>query len=558
MWNYVLLSTVVLFVSLLYHCYFNRPVSVIEHPNAHYDYIIVGAGTAGCVVASRLSEISNVTVLLVEAGGYFGWISSVPILAPMMQGTEVDWAYSTEPQSFSSTGFWNNVQNVPRGKGLGGSGQMNYLVHTFGRPEDYEEWPRGWSHADLLPYFKRVSDIMNIMSSPEEEYLTEAFLMAEESLKLSGVALQKGMYTVKKGSRWSTFQAYLQTAWNRRNLHILTNTLVSKILFKEEASVDGIKVTYRDGSVGRIRAREEVILCAGAINTPQLLLLSGIGSADNLDKFQIPVLSDLPGVGRNLFDHFLLPVYVNLEARISITLAKLQTLAEVFNYFVFGKGWYATNAVMGMGRVNNSGVMLFGMGSTEERILKALSNYRTEPYRSMYPSYNNSSREGFLFLSYCLQPKSRGSVSLRSTDIRHPPAIDPAYLQHYDDVLCTHQAVNLALRTLETKKFLKHGAKVHHPDLEECQHLPQDYRDIEYTECVLRVAGLTSYHVCGTCKMGDDPGAVVDEKLRVKGVKGLRVIDASVLPSPVSGNPNSVIVAIAERASDLIMDLASD
>ncbi|XP_076663962.1 glucose dehydrogenase [FAD, quinone] isoform X3 [Andrena cerasifolii] len=378
MWNYVLLSTVVLFVSLLYHCYFNRPVSVIEHPNAHYDYIIVGAGTAGCVVASRLSEISNVTVLLVEAGGYFGWISSVPILAPMMQGTEVDWAYSTEPQSFSSTGFWNNVQNVPRGKGLGGSGQMNYLVHTFGRPEDYEEWPRGWSHADLLPYFKRVSDIMNIMSSPEEEYLTEAFLMAEESLKLSGVALQKGMYTVKKGSRWSTFQAYLQTAWNRRNLHILTNTLVSKILFKEEASVDGIKVTYRDGSVGRIRAREEVILCAGAINTPQLLLLSGIGSADNLDKFQIPVLSDLPGVGRNLFDHFLLPVYVNLEARISITLAKLQTLAEVFNYFVFGKGWYATNAVMGMGRVNNSGVMLFGMGSTEERILKALSNYRTE------------------------------------------------------------------------------------------------------------------------------------------------------------------------------------
>lgn len=290
------------------------------------------------MLASRLSEMSNATVLLIEAGGYFGWISSVPILAPMQQGTEVDWSYKTEPQKFSSRGFVNHIQIVPRGKGLGGSGQINNLVHSFGRPEDYKGWPKGWSHADLLPYFTKVSDIMNVMSSPEEEYLTEAFLMAEDSLKLNNVTLLKGFYTAKGGSRWSTFQAYLQNVWNRKNLHILTNTLVSKIFFKDGTTVDGIKAIYKDGSVGKIRARKEVILCSGVINTPQLLLLSGIGPAEELDKFQIRVVNNLPEVGKNLFDHLMLPVYVDLKARVSITLVKLQTLHEVLNYFMFGRG----------------------------------------------------------------------------------------------------------------------------------------------------------------------------------------------------------------------------
>ncbi|XP_043264504.1 neither inactivation nor afterpotential protein G [Colletes gigas] len=558
MWNYVLVSALVLLVSLLYHCYFNRPISIIDYPNQHYDYIVVGAGTAGCVVASRLSEISNVSVLLVEAGGYFGWVSSVPILAPMLQKTEVDWAYTMEPQKHSSRGFGNHVQTAPRGKGLGGSGQMNYLVHSFGRPEDYNEWPKGWSHADLLPYFKKVADIMNVMSSPEEEYLTDAFLMADESPNLSNTTLLRGMYTIKSGSRWATFHAYLQNAWNRRNLHILTNALVSKIYLKKDATVDGIKVIYKDGSVGKILAKKEVILCAGVINTPQLLLLSGIGSSEDLDKFQIRTVSNVPEVGKNLFDHLLIPLYVNLKARVSITLVKLQTLPEVLNYFVFGRGWYATNAVMGIGRANNSGVMLFGVGSTEERILKSLSNYKTESYRSFYPSYNNNTREGFLYLSYCLQPKSRGSVSLRSANIRHQPRIDPAYLKHDDDVLCTHEAINFAIETLDTKKFREYGAEVHHPDLEECRHLPQDYRDIEYTECVIRVGGLTSYHLCGSCRMGADDRAVVDEQLRVRGVNGLRIMDASVIPSPISGNPNSVLIAMAERTIDLIINRTID
>ncbi|KAM0724913.1 Neither inactivation nor afterpotential protein G [Formica fusca] len=549
MWGHILISIVILLTSLLYHYHFNEPASIIDYPETHYDYIVVGAGTSGCVIASRLSEMSNVTVLLVEAGGYFGWTSVIPLLAPMMQGTEVDWAYKTEPQVFSSRGFNGYKQNWPRGKGLGGSGQLNYLVHSFGRPEDYKRWPKGWSHADLLPYFQKVSDIMNVVPMPEEEYLTKAFVLAEESLKLDNVSLRKAMYTAKRGTRWSTHHAYLQKAWNRKNLHILTNTLVTKIVFKNN-KIDGIKVMYKNGSIGKIGVRKEVILCAGTVNTPQLLLISGVGPISELEKHKISVVRDLPEVGRNLFDHLNVPVYVNLRERVSITLVKLQTVPEVFNYFTFGTGWLATNGVMGLGRANNSGLLLFGIASTEEKLLKAISNFETETYRSLFPSYNDSMHEGFVYLASCLQPKSRGSVTLRSSDIRDPPRIDPAYLQDSDDVTCTYRALNFALETLNTRLFREYGAKVHIPDFEECRHLRQDYRDFDYSECVMRIAGLTSYHPCGTCRIG----AVVDEELRVKGVSGLRIMDASVVPSPISGTPNSVLIAMAERASDIILD----
>ncbi|KYN31930.1 Neither inactivation nor afterpotential protein G [Trachymyrmex septentrionalis] len=537
MWGHISISIAVLLVSLLYHYHFSEPASVIIYPEIHYDYIVVGAGTSGCVIASRLSEMSNVTVLLVEAGGYFGWLSTMPLLAPMMQGTEVDWVYQTEPQVFSSRGLYGYRQNFPRGKGLGGSGQLNYLVHSFGRPEDYKRWPKGWSHADLLPYFQKVSDIMNIIPMPEEEYLTKAFVLAEESLKLDNMSLRKAMYTAKKGSRWSTYHAYLRKAWNRKNLHIMMNTLVAKILFKNN-KVDGIKVTYKNGSVGRIGVRKEIILCAGTINTPQLLLISGIGPVNELKKHKIPVVQDLPEVGRNLFDHLNVPVYVNLRERVSITLVKLQTIPEVFNYFAFGTGWLATNGVMGLGRANNSGLLLFGVAS-------------------LFPSYNDSRHEGFIYLVTCLQPKSRGSITLRSSNIYDPPKINPAYLQDPDDVMCTYRAINLALETLNTRLFREYGAKVHVPDFEECRHLRQNYRDVDYSECVIRIAGLTSHHPCGTCRISAEDDAVVDEELRVKGVSGLRIMDASVMPSPISGPPNSVLVAMAERASDVILDRLS-
>lgn len=552
MWRYATTSLIVLTISLFYHYYSNKPRSLVEYPKPLYDYIIVGGGTAGCVLAARLSESPNVTVLLVEAGGDFGWLSSIPILAPLLHGTDTDWAYQTEEQIFSSRGFWNHKQKCPRGKGLGGSGQMNYLVHSFGRPEDYKEWPKGWSHADFLPYFKKVSEIMNVITAPEEEYLTNAFVLAEEAFRFENATLRKAFFTAKKGLRQSAYHAYLQDAWNRQNLHILTNTLVSKIFFKG-SKAEGIKVTYRDNSFGRINVRKEVILCAGAINTPQLLMLSGIGPANELNKFRIPIVQNLSSVGTNLFDHMSVPLFVSLEAKVSITLAKLQSLYEILNYLLFGKGWYATNAVMGTGFIDNSGLLLFGMATAEERVFRDIGNYQHRIFRSLFPTYNNTHREGFIYLASCLQPKSRGYVLLRSINIHDNPKINPAYLENEEDVSCTRNAIMFGLRTLNTELFRQYGAKIHVPNFEECQYFNQDYQDLGFNECIIRTAGMTSYHPGGTCKMGTADDAVVDKDLRVRGTTGLRIMDASVLPSPISGAPNSVIIAMAERAAELII-----
>ncbi|XP_066585401.1 neither inactivation nor afterpotential protein G-like isoform X2 [Prorops nasuta] len=441
MWNYILVSCMVLLVSLFYHCYFKKPISIIDYAEQTYDYIIIGAGTSGCVIASRLSERSNVTVLLVEAGGYFGWWSAIPLAAPLLQGSEVDWNYKTESQLYSSRGLQDRKQSLPRGKGLGGSGQMNYLVHSFGKPEDYKNWPKGWSHADLAPYFSRVSDSMKATLTSTEEYLVKAFAAAESTLGSANVTLQRAASTFSNGVRWSTYHAYLQKAWNRRNLHISMETLATKIETKDSRAT-GVELMFKNGSRGRIGVNRDVILCAGAFNTPQLLLISGIGPAEELEKHQIAVVKNITEVGKNLFDHFNVPIFANLIAPVSITLKKMQSFRQLFNYIVLGTGLWATNAVMGLARDNDSGVILFGMGSTDENLLRKLANIHTETYRSMFPSYNDSAYEGFLYLASCLKPKSRGTVKLRSRDIRDSPIIDPAYLQHPYDVSCTHRVEN--------------------------------------------------------------------------------------------------------------------
>ncbi|KAK2583983.1 hypothetical protein KPH14_006444 [Odynerus spinipes] len=551
MWNYILISSMILITSFLYHYQFSKPISIIESPNNYYDYIIVGAGTSGCVIASRLSDSPNTTVLLVEAGGYFNWMSVMPLMAPLIQGSSLDWAYKTETQKFSSLGLWSQQQSWPRGKGLGGSGQMNYLVHSFGRAEDYETWPKGWTYGDLMPYFKKVTETMSVTTVSSDDPLLAAFMEAELSIGSNDAKFQKASYTAKRGNRWGTYQAYLQSSWNRKNLHILTNTLVTKILFDGTRTI-GIEVLYDNASRGKINARKEVILCAGTINTVQLLLISGIGPKQDLDEYRIPIVSDLPEVGKNLFDHMNVPVYVNLDAPVSLTLRKMQSIQEVAKYFIFGTGFLSTNRVLATARVNSSGVILFGMASTDETLLKDIANYQTETFRSLFPAYNDSSHEGFLYLATCLQPKSRGNVTLRSRSIFDPPRIDPAYLQHEDDVSCTHKAINLAVETLNSRTFREYGARVHLPDFEECRYFRPNYSDLDYSECVMRIGALTSHHPCGTCRMGADENSVVDEKLRVRGVTGLRIMDASVLPSPISGTPNSVLIAMAERTFDVI------
>ncbi|XP_046609702.1 neither inactivation nor afterpotential protein G-like isoform X1 [Neodiprion virginianus] len=586
MWNIFIFPFVCLTLSVLYNYYYGTPINIVENPANNYDYIIVGAGTAGCVIASQLSKSGNASVLLIEAGGYFKWFSSVPLAAPLLQGTDANWAYQTEPQTFSSRGLRDQKQFVPRGKGLGGSGQMNYLLHSFGIPEDYANWPVGWSYADLLPYFKRTEDAMVVTTVSVKEELARAFHNAGIEISRENTSLILARHTLKNGARWSSYNAYLNKAWDRENLHILINTFVTKIIF-DKLTARAVQIQHPNGTMDQIKANREIILCGGAFNTPQLLLLSGIGPANELKKYRIPVVSHLEKVGENLFDHLNVPIYIGLKTPVSVTLNKLMSLSEIFKYYAFGSGLLASTAILGTGITGHSGIVFFGMGSADESLLKDIANFHTtvktstdfgrmfafhptfeqtqsvisfcgiQTFRAIFPSYANSKQEGFIYLANCLQPKSRGRVTLGSSHFSDPPIIDPRYLQNDYDVTCTHKAINLAMDTLRTRQFMELGVTPHIPNLDECNHLKPDYSNLEFTNCLTRTAGLTSHHFGGTCQMGNrhDNRAVVDEHLRVIGVNGVRIVDASILPSPISGMPNSVIIAMAERAADIIMKI---
>ncbi|KAK0077395.1 hypothetical protein PV325_003998 [Microctonus aethiopoides] len=494
MWNYICVSGFFLTVSFLYHYYTTiQPLSVIQYPKENYDYIVVGAGTAGCVIASRLSESPNTTVLLIEAGGYFNWLTTVPLAAPLMQSTNVDWSYKTESQYYSSRALKNYFW--PRGKGLGGSGQLNYLVHSFGIADDYKDWPSGWSYADLQPYFRKVSSIMSLPGTEPDGPLLDALIRIDTTL--------------------------------------FNDTLVTKILFNNETSVEGIKVRFASENYKIINVNRELIVCAGAIGSPHLMMVSGIGPFDQLQSNRVPIIRNIPQIGKNLYDHLNLPMYVNLKMPVSITLRKMQTIAELIKYFIFETGLLATNGIIGNIVRNNSSVVLFGVGS-------------------LFPSYNNNSWEGFLYLINCLKPRSRGNITLVSDSILDPPKIDPAYLEYSEDILCTQDGIRLALEVLNTESFRKLGAHVHLPNIKECRHFHQDYYNPDYSECIIRYAALTGHHPGGTCRMGVDNDSVVNDKLMVNGVKKLRIVDASIIPNPISGTPNSVIIAIAERAADII------
>ncbi|XP_014224375.2 neither inactivation nor afterpotential protein G [Trichogramma pretiosum] len=555
LWNYSMVSLSVLLVSLVFRRHLQSPASIVDRPLIKkYDYIVVGAGTAGCVLASRLSEQANASVLLLEAGGLFGWLSNVPLAAPALQRSQVDWSYQSTPQLHSTRGMLSTRQRLPRGKGLGGSGQLNYLVHSFGRVQDYADWPKGWTHPELQPYFDRVAQRMSLTDLPPEWKLADAALEAQQLLNIT---VQRAQSSVRFGKRWGSLQSHLQQAWNRQNLHIVMNARVTKILLDANNSIEGVRLRYEDdGTRDEIRADREVIVCAGAIASPQLLMLSGIGPSDQLLKHQITVQLELPAVGQNYVDHFTTPMYGYLEAPVSITFNRVMSLPTIMDYFVFGNGLLATNGIMAIARLDTSAVILAAIGTANEKLLKDISDYRTDTFRSMFPTYNSTDSEGFTFMSLCHQPKSRGNVSLASSSIDDQPNIEPAYLEHPDDVNCSIKAIRLGLAIIDTPKFQELGARPHLPDFKECRHLPQDYHDDDYAECVVKVAGITGHHPSGTCVMGEDRlDSVVDLSLRVHGVEGLRIVDASVLPGPISGTPNSLIIALAEKAADLIIGL---
>ncbi|KAK9497725.1 hypothetical protein O3M35_004393 [Rhynocoris fuscipes] len=574
----------------------SRPINVQQILN-EYDFIVIGGGSAGAVLANRLSEVKGWTVLLLEAGSDENEISDIPSLAGYLQLTNMDWQYKTEPPPQESPYcramngdrcFW------PRGKVLGGSSVLNAMIYVRGNRRDYDLWEAlgnpGWSYQNVLPFFKKSEDnrnpyLMNnsyhsvggyltVQESPFRTPLALAFVKAGEELgyenrdvngeRQTGFMIAQG--TIRRGSRCSTAKAFLRPVRLRNNLHIAMNSHVTKIILKgDPPRAAGIQL-LRNGVRQVVKARKEIILSAGAINSPQLLMLSGIGPKEELKRVGIPLIKELP-VGYNLQDHVGLGgLTFIVDEPVTFKKSRYQTLPVAIDYIFYEKGpMTSLGGVEGVAFVNTKYADKGGewpdiqfhfapssVNSDGGEQIRRILNLRDSVYNSMYKPLVPA--ETWTILPLLLRPESSGRVRLRNADPLSSPIIEPNYFTHRKDVDTLIEGIRIALNLSDTKAFQRFNSRPLLTRMPGCT----DYlfNTDEYWECALRHFTFTIYHPAGTCKMApkDDITAVVDHRLRVHGVNNLRVVDASIMPTIVSGNPNAPVIMIAEKASQMIKE----
>ena len=518
-----------------------------------FDYVIVGAGSAGCVLANRLSENGNNRVLLLEAGAPDKKQEiHVPAAFPTLFKSELDWAYETEPQEHVNGRklFW------PRGKMLGGTSSMNAMIYQRGNPADYDGWAalgnEEWGWEDVVPYFKKaqnqergaskmhnVGGPLNVSDLRDINPLSNAFVDAAVQAGYprnddfnDGQQEGFGPYQVtqKKGSRNSTAVAYLKPALKRPNLTAETEALVTRLTF-DETRCSGLVYT-QNGQTQPVIANKEVILCGGTINSPQILMLSGIGPADHLAEMGIDPILDLPGVGQNLQDH--LAVMATWHSKEPITLANGESIGNLVKYLLMKKGMLTSN-------VGESG----GFIKINDDSPAPDVQYHFAPAFFILHGFDNPEGHGFTIGPTLVNVKSRGRIKLKGNDPNIYPEIQPNYLSEEADMELLVEGLKVARKIALQPAFDSYRGEEHLPG--------KEAQSDEELQDHVRKYCQTLYHPVGTCKMGLDPMAVVSPELKVHGINSLRVVDASIMPVIVNANTNAPTIMIAEKAADMIL-----
>lgn len=529
--------------------------------NRSFDYVIVGAGSAGCVLANRLSVDGDNDVLVLESGRPDDKREiRIPASIGDLAKTDVDWEFYTAPQSELNDRelYW------PRGKTLGGTSSINAMIYSRGHPTDYDHWADlgndGWGWEDVFPYFKRsehatANDVdseyhgsdgpLRVADQRSPRDLSRTFVSAameagyERNRDFNG-ARQEGFglfhVTQKAGRRHSTADAYLKPILDRPNLTTETGAHVTRVVFDGDRAV-GVEYD-QDGRSREVEATMEVILCGGAVNSPQVLMLSGVGPADHLREHDITVEQDLPGVGRNLQDHFV--TYVVYEATTTATLDDADSLTRLpmnlANYLLLDRGPLTSNIAEAGGFIR----------TTEGLPAPDIEIAFIPAYMMNHGFDNPKTGHGFSLGAIQLRPESRGRITLRSTDPREEPVIDPQYLTEQTDRESLLEGVQRARQIAQTAPLDEYRG----PEVWPGEDVQSEEGLLEH----IRTNGHSVYHPIGTCKMGDDRMAVVDDRLRVHGTEGLRVVDASVMPTIIGGHTNAPTIMIAEKAAELITE----
>ncbi|XP_071448675.1 glucose dehydrogenase [FAD, quinone]-like [Hetaerina americana] len=559
-----------------------------------YDFIIVGAGTAGCALANRLSENPQWNILLIEAGTEPSVLTDVPILAAYFQLTESDWSYKTEPQRGACLAMEGGRCNWPRGKVIGGSSVLNYMVYTRGNKLDYDSWAQagnhGWSFQDVLPYFRKAED-MQIPGLGNSYYhhrggpvtvshpryhtpLATAFVSAgmEKGYLVNDYngGIQTGFSyiqgSLRNGERCSSARAYLQPARGRGNLHVKRDATVSKVLIDPRTKKTyGVEFIHK-GRTHTVRSTKEVILSAGTINTPQVLMLSGIGPAEHLRQLRIPVLQNLR-VGDNLQDHIAMGG-LSFLVNDTVSLASdrlMRDFSALLEYHTRKSGPFTVpggveaiaffntkRAPQSTRYADYPDIELFFLGGTlsSQDVLRRAFGIRQDVFNAVFGPLTG--RDGWMVFPMLLRPRSKGRIRLRSANPLDKPLIDPNYFSDNEDLEVIVDGILATIELSKTRAMQRYKSVLNTLPIPACAR--HGFGTRNYWRCATRHITLTIYHHTGTAKMAPywDQTAVVNHRLKVYGVGGLRVADASIMPNVPSGHTNAPTFMIAEKAADMI------